>query len=144
MRRAVGICAIAIAIPAMAEALTGVIPDSNAPEPLIPLSADPKSDVPAYVQTRCRDFVMTTSAVGSVLRSNPVTGRDEKRGDALRWALQVDMNKSFPLALPMQETSFMQAYLDAFGGIQVHEPEPTATIYAKDKAFCAPLLKFYE
>ena len=144
MRGAVSICAMAIALPAMAAALTAKTPNKNASETLIPLAADPKADDPAYVQTRCRDFIQATIAVGMVLRSNPVTGRDERRGDAVRWALKVDADKSFPLALPMKETSFAEAYLDAFGGFQVHQPEPTATIYAQDKASCAPLLRFYE
>ncbi len=135
---------MAIALPAMAEALTADVSNKNVSETLIPLSADPKADNPAYVQTRCRDFVQATIAVGMVLRSNPVTGRDEKRGDAVQWALKVDTNKSFPLALPMKETSFTKAYLDAFGGYEVHQPEPSATIYTQDKAFCAPLLRFYE
>ncbi|QLH14696.1 hypothetical protein HYQ43_10315 [Paracoccus pantotrophus] len=144
MRGAVSICTMAMALPAMAAALTAGMPNEDKAATLIPLSADPNADDAAYVQTRCRDFVQATIAVGMVLRSNPVTGRDEKRGDSVRWALEVDTVKSFPLASPMTETSFTKAYLDAFGGFDVHQPEPTATIYAQDKASCAPLLRFYE
>ncbi|WP_323008298.1 hypothetical protein [Paracoccus sp. (in: a-proteobacteria)] len=144
MRRAVSICAMAIALPAMAAALTAGMPNEDKAAKLIPLSADSKAADAAYAQTRCRDFVQAVIVVGMVLRSNPVTGRDQNRGDSVRWALEVDTVKSFPLASPMKETSFTNAYLDAFEGFEVHQPEPTAIIYAQDKAFCTPLLRFYE
>ena len=93
---------------------------------------------PDFVTARCHGFLNAVRIYRQILRSNPVHGRDRARGTEFDWIDDADFYRPLTEAAQRLDDmeSYEQAYLDAFGSIEVPSLVSHKPLYQSDKESC--------
>ncbi|QFT92648.1 hypothetical protein FIU86_07325 [Roseovarius sp. THAF9] len=103
----------------------------------LPISETLPSE-PDFVTARCHGFLHAVRIYRQIMRSNPLHGRDRTHGTEFDWIDDPDFYR--PLTKAAQRLDDMeryaQAYLSAFGSIEVPSLVSHTPLYQSDKETC--------
>lgn len=106
--------------------------------PMISIAETDAADE-GLITDRCESFRTAILVYRQILRSNPIYGRDTSRGAMFAWIADPGFSEPLKMAVVFRAdhaVSYVQEYLDAFGGVTLPTVVPNMSLYQSDKATC--------